>query len=182
MPWYFPLIGFSDLDNNPTNLPYFTYWKMSIEVILKAAEYIERRERGERHKFSVFWAFPLRLASRTSAEKILGLTKTWRARRRAWQIGWFELSCSLALTLTAGQAAVGCSLGLHCQSAGSVANVKLPVWQSLVLNWRLIDSLIFASVLLFVLLTWFDFVMCAFDDINIHIFWVVSGLIPYIML
>ena len=52
---------------------------MSIEVILKAAEYIERRERGEQHKFSVFWTFPLRLASRTSAEKILGLTKTWRA-------------------------------------------------------------------------------------------------------
>ena len=48
------------------------------------------------------------------------------------------------------------------------------------LRWN--DSLIFASVLLFVFLTWLDFVMCAFDDINIHIFGVVSGLIPYIML
>jgi len=27
---------------------------MSIEVILKAAEYIERRERGKPHKFALF--------------------------------------------------------------------------------------------------------------------------------
>jgi len=43
------------------------------------------------------------------------------------------------------------------------------------------DSLIFASVLLIVLFMLY-FVMCAFDDNNIQVFWVVSGLIPYKML
>jgi len=43
------------------------------------------------------------------------------------------------------------------------------------------DSLIFALMLLIILFMLY-FVMCAFDDNNIQVFWVVSGLIPYYML
>lgn len=45
---------FSDFVKNPTDLSVVTCWKMSIEAILKAAEYIERRERGKHHGFAVF--------------------------------------------------------------------------------------------------------------------------------
>ena len=53
--WHFPLIIVTDFDWK--SLEYFvvTCWKMSIEVILKAAEYIERRERGKRHGCGVFY-------------------------------------------------------------------------------------------------------------------------------
>jgi len=63
MPWYFPIKWSAISTRIPTDLSVVTCWKMSIEVILKAAEYIERRERGKRRRFAVFHP---RLVSRTS--------------------------------------------------------------------------------------------------------------------
>jgi len=48
-----------------------------------------------------------------------------RGRRRAWQIGRFELTCSLALTLTAGQATS--SLARHLLVT-LYADGPLPLW------------------------------------------------------
>ena len=48
-----------------------------------------------------------------------------RGRRRAWQIGRFELTCSLALTLTAGQATS--SLARHLLVT-LYADGSLPLW------------------------------------------------------
>jgi len=51
---YFLLKTLNDFDSNPTNISRVTCWKMSIEVILKAAEYLERRERGKSRRLSIF--------------------------------------------------------------------------------------------------------------------------------
>ena len=87
----------------------------------------------------------------------------------AWQIGRFELTCSLALTLTAGQAAVNYFVNFLINSVHNWPLQHAPVSKRGIVGHPCRVCVIFnLTVMVAVLLLYF--VRCAFDDNNIQVF------------